>query len=84
MTYIVNFTSLRGFGEVDVVSASFNGADSVTFDEMGTPNAGGTVVLRAGPHVYTISVAAVTGDGDGHAFLTIDERNGGTCDCWGL
>ncbi|MCJ7543837.1 MAG: GspH/FimT family protein [Phycisphaerae bacterium] len=59
--YTVDFTSLRGFGEVDVVSASFNGASSVTFDELGTPNAGGTVVLRAGPHVYTISVAAITG-----------------------
>lgn len=60
-TYIVDFTSLRGFDEVDIVSASFSGANWVTFDELGTPNAGGTVVLRAGPHVYTISVAAVTG-----------------------
>lgn len=59
--YNVDFTSLRGFGEVDVVSASFSGASTVTFDELGTPNAGGTVVLRAGPHVYTITVAAVTG-----------------------
>ena len=59
--YIVSFPSLRGFGEVDVVSASFNGAASVTFDEIGTPDAGGTVVLRAGPRVYTLTVAAVTG-----------------------
>jgi hypothetical protein len=59
--YVVSFPSLRGFGEVDVVSVSFNGATWVTFDEMGTPGAGGTVVLRAGPHVYTLTVAAVTG-----------------------
>jgi hypothetical protein len=60
-TFSVDFTSLRGFGEVDMISASFNGSPWVTFDELGTPNAGGSVVLRAGPHVYTISVAAVTG-----------------------
>lgn len=59
--YQVDFRAMRGFRDVNIVSASFSGAASVTFDEMGTPSAAGTVVLRAGPHVFTISVAAVTG-----------------------
>ncbi len=59
--YMVDFRAMQGFHDVDLVSASFSGAEQATFDEMGTPNTGGTVVLRAGPHVYTISVAAVTG-----------------------
>jgi prepilin-type N-terminal cleavage/methylation domain-containing protein len=60
-TYVVDFRSQTGFGAVDLVSANFDGNAQVTFDELGTPSKAGTVVLRAGPHVYTISVAALTG-----------------------
>lgn len=60
-TYIVDFASQSGFRDVDIVSADFNGAAQVTFDEMGAPNQAGTVVLQAGSHRYTITVTAITG-----------------------
>jgi type II secretory pathway pseudopilin PulG len=59
--YIVDFRAQTGFGAVDIVSVNFDGAVQVTFDELGTPSKAGTVILQAGPHVYTINVAALTG-----------------------
>ncbi len=59
--YTVNFGATQGFSAVDIVSADFDGAAQVTFDELGTPSAAGDVVMQAGPHVYTVTVAAVTG-----------------------
>ncbi len=59
--YVVDFRAQTGFGSVDIVSVNFGGANLVTFDELGTPNVAGTVILQAGPHVYTIDVAALTG-----------------------
>ncbi len=59
--YIIDFTTQRGFGQLDIVSASFGGAATVTYDEMGSPDNAGTVTLQAGPHVYQISVAAAIG-----------------------
>ena len=59
--YETDFTARKGFSAVDVVSASFDGAASVTFDELGAPSAAGTIRLQAGAHVCDVSVAAATG-----------------------
>ena len=59
--YVTDFTSQRGFSEVDVVTASFASASTVTFDEMGSPDNAGTVTLQAGPHTYTVGVLPGTG-----------------------
>jgi len=59
--YETDFTARRGFEELDMVSASFGGAASVTFDELGAPENAGTVRLQAGAHVCDVSVAAATG-----------------------
>ena len=59
--YIVDFGSEDGFDRVDIVSASFNGTEVVTFDSVGTPDNAGTVTLKAGAHTYRIEVAAATG-----------------------
>lgn len=60
-TYQTAFTEGSGFGRVEVVSATFGSGNTVTFDELGTPSAAGTVILQAGGHVYHVSVAAATG-----------------------
>ena len=59
--YETDFGARRGFEELDVVSASFAGAASVTFDELGAPDNAGTVRFQAGAHVCDVSVAAATG-----------------------
>ena len=59
--YVVSFPAQRGLEELDVVSANFGGSASVTFDELGSPDNGGSVVLQAGPHRYRVSVADATG-----------------------
>ena len=59
--YVINFSSQQGFGKLDIVSANFSAASSVTFDEMGSPDNAGTITLQAGPHVYYVSVAVATG-----------------------
>jgi Tfp pilus assembly protein FimT len=59
--YVTDFGGLDGFSEVDIVSADFNGAAAVTFDELGAPDRAGTVVMRAGDHAYRLDVAPATG-----------------------
>ena len=59
--YTVNFGSTEGLSELDIVSASFAGNPSVTFDEMGAPDNPGSVTLQAGSHAYRVDVAAATG-----------------------
>jgi type II secretory pathway pseudopilin PulG len=59
--YVTVFSAENGFGQVEVVSATFGPGSSVTFDELGSPNSSGTVVLQAGPYTYHVSVAAATG-----------------------
>ncbi len=59
--YTIRFSSLNGYDRLDVTSASFGGTASVTFDEMGSANNSGTVVVQAGAHVYRIAVAPATG-----------------------
>jgi len=60
-SYIVDFTDDGRFAEVDVVSADFDGLTSVTFDELGAPDAGGSVQLQAGPDALSVNVANATG-----------------------
>jgi hypothetical protein len=66
--YTVNFTAMKEFAALKLVSAygcppvpatGVNGY--VEFDPIGAPNRGGTVVVEAGTSTYTITVAAVTG-----------------------
>jgi len=59
--YVVDFRAQKGFESVDIVSADFGGGNAVEFDEMGSPDNAGTIILRAGSHVYRITVAAATG-----------------------
>lgn len=59
--YIVGFKSRGGFTGLDLVSANFGGSPWVGFDELGAPNSSGSISLRSGPHVYSISVATATG-----------------------
>ncbi len=59
--YIVDFSSDSKFAEVDIVSVNFGGETWVTFDEMGAPDVGGSIVLQAGPHALSVDVANATG-----------------------
>ncbi len=59
--YTIRFSSLNGYDRLDMTSASFGGTTSVTFDEMGSADSSGTVVVQAGAHIYRIAVAPATG-----------------------
>ena len=59
--YVVNYGSQGNFDKLDVVSASFGGNGSVTFDILGSPDSEGDVILQAGVHVYKVHVATGTG-----------------------
>jgi type II secretion system protein H len=59
--FTIDFEAESGFDQVDIVSASFGGSASVTFDPIGAPSSGGTVTIQAGPHLVELSVAGVTG-----------------------
>ena len=59
--YVVNFSAERGFEGLDIVSADFGGATAVVFDELGSPDNAGSIVLQGGSQEYVINVAAATG-----------------------
>jgi len=59
--YEIDFDEDSRFKGVEIVSASFNGAKEVSFDDLGNPSAGGTIRLRFDTHVYDIKIAAFTG-----------------------
>lgn len=59
--YVVDFGSQDGFGQLDIVSASFGGQASVTFDVTGAPTQEGTVTVQAGSHQYQVRVYGATG-----------------------
>ena len=59
--YSIDFGAQSGFGQLDLVSATFAGSSAVTFDELGAPDNAGSVTLQAGASVYGINVAAITG-----------------------
>ena len=60
-TYTVAFGSSRELSQVDVIGVDFDGATTVTFDEMGAPGAGGTITIQSGARVMKLSVADATG-----------------------
>ncbi len=59
--YLVDFRTGGDFDQVDLASASFGGVASVVFDELGSPNAGGSVTVLGGSRTYRIDVTSVTG-----------------------
>jgi len=59
--YVTSFATEQGFDQLEIVSAAFGEAPSVTFDELGSPNAAGSVVVRAGGFLYQVAVASATG-----------------------
>jgi type II secretion system protein H len=66
-TYVVDFQNDGRLDRVDIVSASFDGNTTVTFDYLGMPFVGmfplnsGVVTLQAGNDQWTVTVEAVTG-----------------------
>jgi len=59
--YEVRLNALNGAPGVSVTSVAFGGQTFVTFQSLGDPVAGGSVVLRAGNCVVTVSVEGLTG-----------------------
>lgn len=59
--YVVDFGTGDGFEQLDLASASFDGVDRLIFDELGSPDAGGSVTVLAGSQTYRIDVTYVTG-----------------------
>ena len=59
--YVVDFRSQDEFEQVDIVSANFEGLQSVSFDELGSPDHSGQVTVRGGSEMYRVDVAPVTG-----------------------
>lgn len=68
--FVVNFGPNSQFGAIDIVSTSFNN-NSISFDDLGAPSEGGTVVLAAGERTFSVSVAPLTGR------ITVSEGQGG-------
>lgn len=44
-----------------IVSVSLGGDDAIVFDGYGSPDSGGTVIVRSGAHARTITVDSATG-----------------------
>lgn len=59
--YVVDFQTRGDFDQLDLASVSFDGGDSLIFDELGSPNAGGSVTVLGGSQTYRIDVTSVTG-----------------------
>jgi len=59
--YVVDLRAQSGFEQLDIFSADFQSSQSVTFDELGAPDNGGSVTVRGGTQTYRIDVAPVTG-----------------------
>lgn len=60
-TYSVAFSASRELSQVDIVAVDFDGATTVTFDEMGAPDVGGTITIQAGARLMTLTIADATG-----------------------
>jgi len=59
--YVVDFQTRGDFDQLDLASVSFDGGDSLVFDELGSPDAGGSVTVLGGSQMYRIDVTSVTG-----------------------
>lgn len=59
--YEVSFDEDNRFRGIEIVSADFNGSETVEFDDLGNPSAGGTIELQFEQQRYEINVAPFTG-----------------------
>lgn len=66
--YVVSFSTDKRLGQVNIVSADFDGSQTVSFDYLGSPYNGapaalasGVVTLQAGGVTRTVTVEPVTG-----------------------
>jgi len=69
--YVVDFRHDSRLGQVDIVTANFDGASAVSFDYLGSPYSGtgpsatplnsGVITLQAGGITKTVNVEPVTG-----------------------
>jgi prepilin-type N-terminal cleavage/methylation domain-containing protein len=59
--YIIDFTSDIRLSKVKIASASFGSASKVKFDNLGSPDNGGKVIIGAEGHTAVVNVQAVTG-----------------------
>ncbi len=64
--YVVSFKNDSRLNQVDIDSVNFNATPIVTFNCLGSPDNGGTVVLQASGNSSTVRVEPVTG------FVTIE------------
>lgn len=67
-SYVVNFSTEGRLDQVDIVDASFDGSNVVSFDYLGSPYNGtgaslasGVITLQAGGVTRTVTVEPVTG-----------------------
>lgn len=59
--YVVDLRADHDFERFDLLAAGFDGGRTVTFDELGSPDAGGSITVEGGGLVWTVQVAPVTG-----------------------
>ncbi|MDI6447775.1 GspH/FimT family pseudopilin [Anaerobaca lacustris] len=59
--YVVDFAADGRLDRVSIQSAVFGAGSTVTFDSLGSPDNGGSVVLQAGGIGRTVTVEPVTG-----------------------
>ena len=57
----VPFRTTRGTEQVDLMTATFNGQPTLTFDTLGAPVQGGSLSLGAQGYSYRLDVSPVTG-----------------------
>ena len=58
--YVISYQNDSRLSKVDITSTSFSN-DKVRFDYLGSPDAGGTIILQADGTTKTITVEPVTG-----------------------
>ena len=59
--YVVAFANMAEMSQADILSVDFDGGSTVTFDELGAPTSGGTVLIQAGSVAIVVSLTDVTG-----------------------
>jgi len=59
--YVIDFQNDGRLSKVDITNVSFAGSKVVTFDCLGSPDNGGTVILQADGTTKTITVEPITG-----------------------
>ena len=59
--YDVSFASDSRLNKVDIVSTTFGASATIKFDYLGSPDNGGTVLLRAEGNPMTVIIESVTG-----------------------